>query len=287
VGAGRLFELGVCSWLPTLLQVLPKHSWIGVVFWRGRGQQWLKWSLRLAPYGRQVSVQRVVQVNDTKFATWLQNHRAQAVIVAALGEKVAADTMARSGAQWFNAHPSLLPLYRGGNPYTAVVMDACEETGVTLHEMTSVWDWGPVWAQERVQLDAELETGGSVQLACAKLLPHVISNLLVHLSNQTRPTLWVPEKLPASHHAAWAPSLKEQDRLLDPTQETALTLERRIRALSPWAKGVIAPLHWLGPEWVVIEQADLKANPPYKAAVACADSTTLYVRRCTFWSNNQ
>ena len=41
-----------------------------------------------------------------------------------------------------NAHPSLLPEYRGANPYYHVIANGEKETGVTLHLIDSTFDTG-------------------------------------------------------------------------------------------------------------------------------------------------
>ena len=60
-----------------------------------------------------------------------------------------------------NLHPSLLPQYRGGNPYSRVIMNGEKETGVTVHFMSENFDEGDIVAQIKCQLD-ENETMGTI-----------------------------------------------------------------------------------------------------------------------------
>ena len=41
---------------------------------------------------------------------------------------------------FINVHPSMLPKYRGGNPYSRVIMNGETETGVTIHFMDESFD---------------------------------------------------------------------------------------------------------------------------------------------------
>ena len=48
---------------------------------------------------------------------------------------------------FINLHPSLLPEYRGSNPYSRVIMNNEKVTGVTLHHMSKEFDKGDIILQ--------------------------------------------------------------------------------------------------------------------------------------------
>lgn len=58
-----------------------------------------------------------------------------------------------------NIHPSLLPHYRGANPYFWVIKNQEPETGVTLHYMDENFDTGPIIRQEKLSLDNQTLMG--------------------------------------------------------------------------------------------------------------------------------
>ncbi|MGM0381148.1 MAG: methionyl-tRNA formyltransferase [bacterium] len=58
-----------------------------------------------------------------------------------------------------NIHPSLLPNYRGANPYFWVVKNQETKTGVTLHLMDENFDTGPIIEQEEIALDEQTLMG--------------------------------------------------------------------------------------------------------------------------------
>jgi methionyl-tRNA formyltransferase len=57
--------------------------------------------------------------------------------------------LARRG---FGVHPSLLPKYRGADPYFWVIAAGERDTGVTAHVLTPNYDDGAILAQRRIQI---------------------------------------------------------------------------------------------------------------------------------------
>ena len=49
-----------------------------------------------------------------------------------------------------NVHPSLLPKYRGPNPYIQTILHGEKETGVTIHRVNVEYDSGEIVAQTTV-----------------------------------------------------------------------------------------------------------------------------------------
>lgn len=62
---------------------------------------------------------------------------------------------------FINVHPSLLPLYRGPNPYSPVIINNEKESGVTLHFMDETFDTGDIISQRKIPLSA-METMGTL-----------------------------------------------------------------------------------------------------------------------------
>lgn len=54
-----------------------------------------------------------------------------------------------------NAHPSLLPKYRGASPLQYTIMNGDVRTGVTIIDLDSrTFDAGNIWAQVEREIDA-------------------------------------------------------------------------------------------------------------------------------------
>jgi methionyl-tRNA formyltransferase len=80
----------------------------------------------------------------------------------------------------FNVHGSLLPKYRGRAPVNWAILRGEEETGATLHAMTSRPDAGEIVDQERVPIgpdDTAVEVQGRVTRAAVKILERRLDQL--------------------------------------------------------------------------------------------------------------
>lgn len=56
--------------------------------------------------------------------------------------------------QWLllNSHPTLLPRFRGPNPWHDVIAEGAPESGVTIHKIDAGMDSGPIICREKVPL---------------------------------------------------------------------------------------------------------------------------------------
>lgn len=70
-------------------------------------------------------------------------------IVSAGFREIVPDSMLQKVTKTCNVHPSLLPWGKGAHPNVWAIVEA-EPAGVSLHEMSSAVDAGPVYAQQEV-----------------------------------------------------------------------------------------------------------------------------------------
>jgi methionyl-tRNA formyltransferase len=81
-----------------------------------------------------------------------------------------------------NIHPSLLPFGRGGNPLPYYIDEHPDRCGLSIHELTSVIDGGPLIIQEKI----EYRSGESVDelyLKIASAAPRLLNKLICDLQN--------------------------------------------------------------------------------------------------------
>ena len=85
--------------------------------------------------------------------------RHEALVVAAYGQILRADTLyaARYGA--YNVHASLLPLYRGAAPIERAIMAGEKNTGVSIMRMDEGLDTGPVVLRREVPIPPDMNAG--------------------------------------------------------------------------------------------------------------------------------
>ena len=148
------------------------------------------------------------------------------LVLADYGRLVPAELLElRFGA--LNLHPSLLPRHRGASPIPAAILAGDAETGVTLMNMDSGLDTGPIVAQARVALSGR-ETAPALEERLAREADALLARSLGP---------WVRGELPANPQpdqgATLTRLLRRDDGLLDATQPAEL-LERQVRAYQPW-----------------------------------------------------
>jgi len=128
-----------------------------------------------------------------------------------------------------NIHPSLLPLHRGPTPIESVILEAAQQTGVSLMHVTAAMDSGPVYAQTSVALSGD-ETK---QNLADQLLNLGKDMLLEHL-----PAILEARLQPAAqddNRATYDKRLSKLASQLD-WHKPAAQLEREIRAYAGWPR---------------------------------------------------
>ncbi len=126
-----------------------------------------------------------------------------------------------------NLHPSLLPRYRGLAPIPWAILRGDAATGVTLYQMTSELDAGPIVAQEVVAIEPH-ETAAELSRRLSDVgAALTCSGVRAWLGGARNPE---PQD---AHSASYAPRLERQDGLID-WRLPANQLVRLVRALDPW-----------------------------------------------------
>ena len=91
-----------------------------------------------------------------------------ALVVAAYGQILRADTLYAAPLGAWNVHASLLPRYRGAAPIERAIMAGEAETGVSFMRMDEGLDTGPFALQLRTTIPPEM-TGGELTSKLAQL----------------------------------------------------------------------------------------------------------------------
>lgn len=127
-----------------------------------------------------------------------------------------------------NLHPSLLPQYRGGNPYARVIMGGEKETGVTIHFMSENFDEGDIVAQVRCPLEKN-ETMGTI----FNKTNYLGTNLMLTVLKEYEDKGTLPRRPQPAGEFKPAKNLANEDFYID-FNKTAIDIERQIRALNPF-----------------------------------------------------
>jgi methionyl-tRNA formyltransferase len=139
------------------------------------------------------------------------------IVLVAYGVLIPDDLLA--AALWLNAHPSLLPRWRGAAPIERALLAGDDETGVSIIKLVKELDAGPIAAQRAFRIEED-DDAGALYERSAELAVDLLDEVL------PAPTFHEQEGEPTYAH-----KLEPSDRQLDLSDpEDAL---RRIRALSP------------------------------------------------------
>jgi methionyl-tRNA formyltransferase len=149
------------------------------------------------------------------------------LVVVAYGLLLPRDVLSLPRRGCVNLHASLLPRWRGAAPIQAALLAGDARTGVSLMRLEEGVDTGPVAATRAVAIGAR-ETAGELHDRLAPLAAALLmENLEAILAGTAR---FVPQ---AAMGVCHAPKLTKAAARID-WGESALALDRRIRAFNPW-----------------------------------------------------
>jgi methionyl-tRNA formyltransferase len=150
------------------------------------------------------------------------------MVVVAYGLLLPADILHIPVFGCWNIHASLLPRWRGAAPIQRAIEAGDHETGVSIMQMESGLDTGPVILREHMPLTGS-ETAGSVHDQLAALGAQALLSCVQRLATGQS---MAPVPQPDSG-VSYARKLSKSEAEID-WAEPAEVLERRIRAFDPW-----------------------------------------------------
>lgn len=166
-------------------------------------------------------------LKDDKLLEYLRSLNLDTAVVASFNYKIPKELLNIPKAGIINIHPSLLPKYRGGNPYSTVIINDEKETGVTIHFMDEGFDTGDIIVQKSVGI-SPIETMGTLFNRLNLLGMQMLVEVLKHFESADLPR----QKQPDGEFVV-GKSIKDNDLYID-YSKSALEIDRFIRALNPF-----------------------------------------------------
>ena len=194
-------------------------------------------------------------VNSDDFRRFLLKNNVDLMMVGTWREKISAETYDIPCLASVNVHPSLLPRYRGPNPYLQVIKNGEKFTGFTFHLLDEGFDSGAILYQKSVEIMpyyTSRELRDRVTFEVKQALPE----FLVALDKGEIIPLEQNSEL-----ATYFSNIAEDEMMLDFECETADEIVARVKALHPWLPCYIT----LGDEFYIANPYDLSV------VTACAD----------------
>ena len=116
-------------------------------------------------------------VNSKEFKNTLLKLNPDIILVGSWGEIITKEIFDIPKIATINAHPSLLPTYRGPNPYFWTIRNQEQTSGVTFHLVDKGLDTGAILAQEEVKIFPS-DTGKSLKERTVLTARGVVCELL-------------------------------------------------------------------------------------------------------------
>lgn len=194
----------------------------------GRGRKLQASPVKQAALAAGLEVQQPLTLNDPDALQMLRSLEPDLIIVVAYGIILRQDVLEMPTHGCWNIHASLLPRWRGAAPIQRAVEAGDPQSGVCIMQMDEGLDTGPVLLRKCIELDED-ETGGSLHDRLALLGAESLFECLAALAGDK-----LPEAIPqVQSGVCYARKLQKSEARID-WSESALVLERRIRAFNPW-----------------------------------------------------
>ena len=155
----------------------------------------------------------------------LQALQADLMVVAAYGLLLPKAVLDAPHLGCINVHASLLPRWRGAAPVQRAILAGDTATGITLMQMEVGLDTGAMLKQESCEIRAD-DTGQTLHDQLAELGGRMLADNIDNVEELSP----IPQD---DSLATYAKKLEKAEAQLD-WQESAVVLERKVRAFNPW-----------------------------------------------------
>ena len=185
--------------------------------------------------------------NSKEFKKELLKLNPDIMLVGTWGEKLKKEIFDIPKIAAINVHPSLLPAYRGPNPYIQTILHGEKQSGVTFHLITEKLDAGPILAQQKIDIlpvDTAKELKSKTVFAARIITCELLKKLNAGI---------VQERIQNENEASYFPNITGDEKMLDFKSQTSDEILRTIRALYPYL-----------PAYITYEKMFFIVNP-YKA----------------------
>ena len=166
-------------------------------------------------------------VNTKEFKRALLKINPDIILVGSWGEKIGKEIYDLPKIAAINAHPSLLPKYRGPNPYFWTIRNLEQQSGVTFHLIDKSLDTGAILAQEEIKIYPS-DTGKSLKERTVLVARGVVCELLKALREDII--------IPLQQREDRASYFSHPEGLELDFNKTAEENDALVRAIYPWGK---------------------------------------------------
>lgn len=166
--------------------------------------------------------------NSDEFRRFILKTEADLILTGTWREKIKKETFNMPKIGTVNLHPSLLPRYRGPNPYMQVIKNREKKSGITLHLMDENLDTGAILLQKEIDV-LPTDTGKELRERTFAKAREISVEFLIKI--QKEPIIPVKQN---ESRSSYFPNINDDEKMLDFTSKTAEEMFAHIKALHPW-----------------------------------------------------
>ena len=227
--------MGTPEWaIPSLQAVLDSGSEISAVFTQpdrrvGRKRVLTTSSIKQFAQNQKLPVHTPPKAGNPETLELVRSLTPELIIVCAYGQILPQSFLDIPRIGCFNLHFSLLPKLRGASPVQAAIASGLETTGVSLQKIVLKLDAGPLVATSYPESISPDDTTPLLGSRLAEIGGQLIRNTLPKLLEDNYTTTEQNEG-----EATYCRIIKKDEGRVRWTEETALEIERKLRAFTPW-----------------------------------------------------
>ncbi|MBE9562143.1 MAG: methionyl-tRNA formyltransferase, partial [Proteobacteria bacterium] len=216
--------------VPSLLALLNSKHTVCAVYTQpdrkaGRGRKLQASPVKQTALEHKIDVYQPITLKDEVVQSQLKELQADLMVVVAYGLILPKIVLETPKLGCINVHASLLPRWRGAAPIQRALLAGDDATGITL-----------------MQMDVGLDTGGMIKTASCKIssddngqtlhdrLSEIGANLLANTIDEIGNLPVTPQD---NSQKTYASKLEKTEAQLN-WNESAIALERKVRAFNPW-----------------------------------------------------
>ena len=232
---------------------------------------------------------RFKSVNSKEFRNLLIKLNVDLLIVGTWREKITPETYKIPTIATINIHPSLLPKYRGPNPYMQTILHGEKFSGVTIHLVNERYDAGEILRQERVPI-YETDTSKELRERTVITARTTLTELLNDMNHKILAPINQDER-----YASYYPHISGEERMLDFRNQTSDEISKTIRALYPFLPTyityknkfyIVNPYKFQILDTVNGQPAEIISKTKTSITIVCKDKKAIQFRDITLYRNN-
>jgi len=192
----------------------------------GRKLQLQPSAIKLTAEELGLEVFQPIDINADLSVRRLANLNPDMIVVMAYGQILSREVLDIPRIACLNVHASLLPKYRGASPIQASILNLDKKTGVSLMQMVSKMDAGPVYKQFELSISAS-DTGQMLSDKLGKLSAEEIPKSLIEVEDGLEPE---PQN---ESNVTYCGKISKADGQID-WNRPAKEIMAQMRAFDPW-----------------------------------------------------